>query len=85
MFIEGATEAKVGSYKQAVELLLLGDKTRRIAMTNMNQESSRSHVIFTVVMESHTKEDDIVKIKKAKLNIVDLAGSERVKYTMVEG
>ena len=56
-------------------VLLEGDKTRRIAMTNMNQESSRSHVIFTIFIESESREDDIVKIKKSKVNIVDLAGS----------
>lgn len=51
----------------------------------MNAESSRSHVIFTILIETSSKEDGITKIKKSKLNIVDLAGSERVKYTHVEG
>jgi hypothetical protein len=37
------------------------------------------------MIESESKEDDLVKLKKSKLNIVDLAGSERVKHTMVEG
>jgi hypothetical protein len=75
VFIEGAIETRLHSYKQAVDILLEGDKTRTVAYTNMNQESSRSHVIFTILIESYIKKDDMVKVKKSKLNIVDLAGS----------
>lgn len=51
----------------------------------MNTESSRSHAIFTVMVETEIMEDDVLKVRKSKLNIVDLAGSERVKHTNVEG
>lgn len=56
-----------------------------MASTAMNNESSRSHAIFTITVETSTTVDDVVKIRKSKLNIVDLAGSERVKHTHVVG
>lgn len=37
------------------------------------------------MIESEVKEDELIKVKKSKLNIIDLAGSERVKHTNVEG
>jgi hypothetical protein len=56
-----------------------------MASTQMNTESSRSHAIFTVNLESESTEGDVTRSKKSKLHIVDLAGSERVKHTQVEG
>jgi hypothetical protein len=66
-------------------LLLEGEKTRKMATTMMNNESSRSHAIFSVLIESEVIEEDVIKSKKSKLHIIDLAGSERVKHTNVEG
>jgi len=53
----------------------------------MNKESSRSHCIFTVYIESSEIADDSKnqKIKAGKLNLVDLAGSERQSKTGVMG
>jgi kinesin family protein 15 len=56
-------------------MLLEGEKTRRIASTSMNTESSRSHAIFTISIETEVMEDETLKVRKSKLNIVDLAGS----------
>jgi len=85
VFIEGLIETRLTSYKNAVAILLEGEKTRKMATTLMNTESSRSHAIFSIMIESKIVEEDVIKIKKAKLHIVDLAGSERVKHTNVEG
>jgi hypothetical protein len=51
----------------------------------MNTESSRSHAIFSILVESEVSEGEVVRSRKAKLHVVDLAGSERVKHTNVEG
>jgi hypothetical protein len=83
--VEGLIEKRIASYRQALALLLEGEKTRRMASTLMNTESSRSHAIFTVTVVSEVTEDGLTTSKKAKLHIVDLAGSERVKHTQVEG
>ena len=55
-----------------------GKKNRSVGATLMNQTSSRSHSIFTIVIEC--AESDNVRgdhIRVGKLNLVDLAGSER--------
>lgn len=56
-----------------------------MASTAMNNESSRSHAIFTVMVETETILGEVKKVRKSKLNIVDLAGSERIKHTHVMG
>ena len=52
VFVEGLIERKVTGYRAAVALLIEGEKTRKMAATLMNTESSRSHVIFSVLVES---------------------------------
>lgn len=85
IFVEGLIEKRISSYRQGIETVLEGEKTRRMASTAMNTESSRSHAIFTLTIESEVMEEEVVKVRRAKLNIVDLAGSERVKHTHVMG
>ena len=45
-------------------------------MTNMNEHSSRSHMMLTVTVISENKVTGTVT--RGKLNLVDLAGSERL-------
>ena len=85
VFVQGLRECRLFSYKQGMELIMEGENSRRIALTTMNTQSSRSHVIFTIYIESEIAEDDRVITKKSKLNVIDLAGSERIKHTNVEG
>lgn len=56
-------------------LLQVGKKNRAVAPTNMNATSSRSHAIFTVVVECGDNSGEHIRV--GKLNLVDLAGSER--------
>ena len=49
---------------------------RKTAATNMNDYSSRSHLISTLTLVEINKKKTVTG---AKLNLVDLAGSERVK------
>merc|ERR1719454_886825 len=52
----------------------------------MNQDSSRSHSIFTIVIEtSEVGADGKPHIRAGKLNLVDLAGSERQGKTGATG
>lgn len=44
----------------------------------MNHASSRSHAIFTIVIESEAVKDNRIVTKLGKINLVDLAGSERL-------
>ena len=67
-------------------VLLAGKKNRSVGATLMNQDSSRSHSIFTIVIESSSVGNDGEKhIKAGKLNLVDLAGSERQSKTGATG
>jgi kinesin family protein 3/17 len=55
-----------------------GQLNRHVGATDMNEQSSRSHSIFTITVESsEIGPDGKAHIKVGKLNIVDLAGSER--------
>ena len=69
--------------EEALNLLFLGDTNRAIAETPMNMASSRSHCIFSLVLEARKNGSDV--IRKSKLNLVDLAGSERVHKTSSSG
>ncbi len=63
-----------------------GTENRRIGETNMNRESSRSHSVFTCIMESSSKgaEDGCTRVKFSRLNLVDLAGEPLYKLSCVE-
>jgi regulator of replication initiation timing len=68
-------------------LLARGTAARRIGETRMNRESSRSHCVLTLTVESRTcKEGEAgAVVRTARLNLVDLAGSERSAQAETEG
>lgn len=63
----------------------MGWRNRRVASTSMNRESSRSHAVFSMTLESKESINEVVNIRMSQLNLVDLAGSERQKDTHTEG
>ena len=83
--LKGVTVHKVKDVDEINGLLNYGKKNRVVRKTNMNAESSRSHSIFTIVVETLTKIDGQDHVRSARLNLVDLAGSERVAKTGAEG
>lgn len=85
VFVEGLSEENATNYKEAMGILMKGVKNRKISATSMNSESSRSHTIFTIYIESELNEGESIKMRRSKVHIVDLAGSERAKLTKVEG
>lgn len=62
-----------------------GKKHRKVAHTDMNAESSRSHSIFTIIVENQETVDGKTHTRLGKLNLVDLAGSERQSKTGATG
>ena len=61
-------------------LIARGAKSRTTASTKMNVNSSRSHTIFRMVIQSKAKgKTDSRSVKVSVLNFVDLAGSERLR------
>ena len=69
-----------------MDVISKGSRNRHVGATNMNQESSRSHAIFTAVIKMiQTLDSGETFIKTSRFHIVDLAGSERTKDTGAEG
>ena len=64
---------------ELLELFDTGNGARHVGSTKMNAESSRSHLVFAVMIESYNKQTK--KTTTGKLSLVDLAGSERVGKT----
>lgn len=65
------------SAEVALELMRKGTHNRRVAETKANCKSSRSHMVFTVVVEkSVTSETGLEKKTYSRLNLVDLAGKK---------
>ena len=62
-----------------------GFKNRAVRATNMNAESSRSHSIFTIYIDSQENDDKgNEKYKASKLNLVDLPHGIGIKHVMDE-
>jgi len=75
-----ATRRRVESPEEALLALSEGMKRRETARTDMNHNSSRSHLIFT--MEATQRDDEVGAVLRGRLHLVDLAGSERLKRSM---
>ncbi|THF98693.1 hypothetical protein TEA_026782 [Camellia sinensis var. sinensis] len=65
--------------------MLQGAANRKVAATNMNLASSRSHGVFTCIIESKWESQGVTRHLFARLNLVDLAGSERKKSSSAKG
>jgi kinesin family protein 3/17 len=61
-----------------------GKKNRSVGATLMNQTSSRSHSLFTIIVECCSG-PNAEHIRVGKLTLVDLAGSERQSKTGATG
>uniref|UniRef100_A0A668W029 Kinesin-like protein n=1 Tax=Oreochromis aureus TaxID=47969 RepID=A0A668W029_OREAU len=92
MYVAGCTEVEVKSTEEAFEVFWKGQKKRRIANTQLNRESSRSHSVFTIKLAQAPLDadgDHILQDKNqvnvSQLCLVDLAGSERTNRTRAEG
>ncbi|KAJ9511982.1 hypothetical protein QJQ45_004434 [Haematococcus lacustris] len=75
--VAGATIVEVTSAKELLATIEAGQNRRHVASTQMNRESSRSHLIISIMIESTNLQTQ--SVSKGKLSFVDLAGSERVK------
>ncbi|KAG4107703.1 kinesin-domain-containing protein [Neocallimastix lanati (nom. inval.)] len=71
--------------EEALNLLFEGETNRSISEHQLNKNSSRSHCIFTIYLESRSRVESSEKVIYSKLNLVDLAGSERLSKTQTSG
>ncbi|BBM96977.1 kinesin family member 15 [Marchantia polymorpha subsp. ruderalis] len=85
VYVENLSEVEVQGVQDVIQLLLQGAANRKVASTNMNRESSRSHSVFTCIVESKWESNAMTNSRYGRLHLVDLAGSERQKSSGAEG
>uniref|UniRef100_A0A2R9C6C3 Kinesin-like protein n=1 Tax=Pan paniscus TaxID=9597 RepID=A0A2R9C6C3_PANPA len=85
VFIKGLSVHLTSQEEDAFSLLFEGETNRIIASHTMNKNSSRSHCIFTIYIEAHSRTLSEEKYITSKINLVDLAGSERLGKSGSEG
>lgn len=86
-YVEDLSKLAVQSYEDIGKLIDEGNKARTVAATNMNETSSRSHAVFTIIF-TQKKYDATTKMtgeRVSKISLVDLAGSERADSTGAKG
>uniref|UniRef100_A0A673LNA4 Kinesin-like protein kif7 n=1 Tax=Sinocyclocheilus rhinocerous TaxID=307959 RepID=A0A673LNA4_9TELE len=83
--LSGVKECEVEGLDEVLSLLESGKTARHTGATQMNPNSSRSHTIFTVLIEQRRGGSraaaGTVQILSSKFHFVDLAGSERILKT----
>lgn len=75
--VENATVIPISTYDDLRSIIQRGTDQRHTTETLMNESSSRSHLILSIIIESTNLQTQ--SIARGKLSFVDLAGSERVK------
>uniref|UniRef100_A0A673KHV9 Kinesin heavy chain-like n=1 Tax=Sinocyclocheilus rhinocerous TaxID=307959 RepID=A0A673KHV9_9TELE len=82
-YVKGCTERFVSSPEEVMDVIDEGKSNRHVAVTNMNEHSSRSHSIFLInIKQEHVETEQKLC---GKLYLVDLAGSEKVSKTGAAG
>lgn len=83
--VRGLSSPIAGTEEEALHIFFQGDTNRHVAEHALNKGSTRSHVVFTIHVESRSRVESSEKVIYSKLHLVDLAGSERVKKTGSDG
>ncbi|KAG9135044.1 hypothetical protein Leryth_011545 [Lithospermum erythrorhizon] len=78
-YVEGIKEEVVLSPGHALSFIAAGEEHRHVGSNNFNLFSSRSHTIFTMMIESSAHGDEYDGVIFSQLNLIDLAGSESSK------
>lgn len=81
--VKNAEQVDVSEPHAVLELMARGSRNRHVAGTSMNERSSRSHQVLTVIVDGVSRVTGATT--HACLNLVDLAGSERVSKSKAAG
>jgi len=86
-YVKDLTDLLVKNYAELLRFMRMGDASRTTASTKMNDTSSRSHAVFTIMLKQihHDLSTDSTTERLARIRLVDLAGSERAKATEATG
>ncbi|WVO15973.1 hypothetical protein L204_103638 [Cryptococcus depauperatus] len=78
IYVDPLIEEIVSTPEDVMGLLERGNAQRRIGATDWNEQSSRSHCVFTIIIESKPRDSGSDEdIRLSRLNLIDLAGSEK--------
>ncbi|XWS09720.1 hypothetical protein CRYUN_Cryun39dG0013400 [Craigia yunnanensis] len=82
LYVENLTEEYVSSYEDVTQILIKGLSSRKVGATTVNSKSSRSHIVFTFVIETWCKgvsSKCFSSSKTSRISLIDLAGLDRNK------
>ncbi|XP_055960727.1 kinesin-like protein KIN-12F [Mercurialis annua] len=82
LHVENLTEEYVSSYEDVTQILIKGLSSRKVGATSINSKSSRSHIVFTFILESwckNTSSKCFSSSKISRISLIDLAGLDRMK------
>ncbi|KAJ6423763.1 hypothetical protein OIU84_024689 [Salix udensis] len=82
LYVENLTEEYVSSYEDVTQILIKGLSSRKVGATSINSKSSRSHIVFTMIIESWcrgTSSKCFSSSKTSRISLVDLAGLDKNK------
>jgi len=82
-YVPNLTSFPVASMRNVMEALAIAERNRSVTATNMNEHSSRSHMMLQISMTTTHKSSG--NTTRGKLNLVDLAGSERINKSGATG
>ncbi|BGP23699.1 hypothetical protein JCM10295v2_002600 [Rhodotorula toruloides] len=86
-YVENLSKCAVQTFEDIEHLMDEGTKARTVAATQMNETSSRSHAVFTLLLtqKRHDPETNMTGERVSRISLVDLAGSERANSTGATG
>ncbi|KAL3503582.1 hypothetical protein ACH5RR_038031 [Cinchona calisaya] len=79
-YVDNLTEEYVTNYEDVTQILIKGLSSRKVGATSTNSKSSRSHIVFTCIIESWCKETSskcFGSSKSSRISLIDLAGFEK--------
>lgn len=80
--VPDATIVEVEKIEDVHRIIDQGTANRHVGATKMNDRSSRSHMVFTIMVE---RLEESGEVKRGRLHLIDLAGSERLNRSGAEG
>ena len=81
--VGGVSMCTAKTRSELENVLASGQAKRHVSATKMNSESSRSHLVSTIIIEATDRKTKLTTT--GKLTLVDLAGSESQKKTGASG
>lgn len=83
--VPGLRTVECATLEDAMAVVSTGTRNRHVGSHELNKDSSRSHSIMTVHVESHVEQGGVIVSKFGKVSFIDLAGSERLKASKSDG